>query len=202
MTSLLYFKIARNDKHKIQNAKLPKTTISNRVIFHAPTDFLQISACHRLMSLSSSFSSFKSKVNSQYITLPCLYNTKPTHFYSNIRIVSTIMPTLRLVYLTEHLTSASMISWLSKQKYGHSDVPQRGENASIGKWCKDTRASYKKIQNNQNRSQKWNYLMNRFNTWTMRVSSGIYGLCQRMVQLIVQFDCDVPHTGENASLQL
>jgi hypothetical protein len=36
----------------------------------------------------------------------------------------------------------------------------------------------------------------------MRVSSGIYGLCQRMVQLIVQFDCDVPHTGENASLQL
>jgi hypothetical protein len=53
------------------------------------------------MSLSSSFSSFKSKVNSQYITLPCLYNTKPTHFYSNIRIVSTIMPTLRLVYLTE-----------------------------------------------------------------------------------------------------
>jgi hypothetical protein len=41
-----------------------------------------------------------------------------------------------------------------KAKYGHCDVPQRGENASIGKWCKNTRASYKKIQNNQNRSQK------------------------------------------------
>ena len=41
-----------------------------------------------------------------------------------------------------------------KAKYGHCDVPQRGENASIGKWCKNTRASYKKIQNNQNRGQK------------------------------------------------
>ena len=39
-------------------------------------------------------------IQCQYTNTPPFYNTKPTHFYSNIRIVST-MPTLRLVYLTD-----------------------------------------------------------------------------------------------------
>jgi hypothetical protein len=39
-------------------------------------------------------------IQCQYTNTPPFYNTKPTHFYSNIRI-GTTMPTLRLVYLTE-----------------------------------------------------------------------------------------------------
>jgi hypothetical protein len=41
-----------------------------------------------------------------------------------------------------------------KAKYGHCDVPQRGENASFGKWCNLLRVSYKKIQNNQTPNMK------------------------------------------------
>jgi hypothetical protein len=38
-----------------------------------------------------------------------------------------------------------------KTKYGHCDVPcsRTGENASLGQWCSEMRASYKKIKNNQ-----------------------------------------------------
>ena len=36
-----------------------------------------------------------------------------------------------------------------KAKYGHCDVFQTGENASLGRWCSELRSSYKKIQNNQ-----------------------------------------------------
>jgi hypothetical protein len=35
-----------------------------------------------------------------------------------------------------------------KAKYGHCNVSQIGENASLGKWCGKQRGSYKKIQNN------------------------------------------------------
>jgi hypothetical protein len=35
-----------------------------------------------------------------------------------------------------------------KAKYGHCDVSQPGENASLGRWCNGLRVSYKKIQNN------------------------------------------------------
>jgi hypothetical protein len=36
-----------------------------------------------------------------------------------------------------------------KATYGHCDVFQTGENASLGRWCSELRSSYKKIQNNQ-----------------------------------------------------
>jgi hypothetical protein len=36
-----------------------------------------------------------------------------------------------------------------KAKYGHCDVSTRGEDASLGRWCKNVRASYKKMQHNQ-----------------------------------------------------
>jgi hypothetical protein len=36
-----------------------------------------------------------------------------------------------------------------KAKYGHCDVSQVGEDASLGMWCSVLRVSYKKIQNNQ-----------------------------------------------------
>ena len=34
-----------------------------------------------------------------------------------------------------------------KAKYGHCDVSQRGENASLGQWCSKLRSSYKKMEN-------------------------------------------------------
>ena len=37
-----------------------------------------------------------------------------------------------------------------KANYGHSNVSQYGENASLGKWCCKVRGSYKKIQNKKN----------------------------------------------------
>jgi hypothetical protein len=36
-----------------------------------------------------------------------------------------------------------------KAKYGHCDVSERGEDASLGRWCTKLRGSYKKMQNNQ-----------------------------------------------------
>ena len=36
-----------------------------------------------------------------------------------------------------------------KAKYGHCDVSQLSENASLGTWCSELKRSYKKIQNNQ-----------------------------------------------------
>ena len=41
-----------------------------------------------------------------------------------------------------------------KAKYDHCDVPQTGENASLGKWSKELRVSYKKIKNNQKPKMK------------------------------------------------
>jgi hypothetical protein len=41
-----------------------------------------------------------------------------------------------------------------KAKCGHCDVSQRDEDASLGKWCKDVRISYKKMQHNQKPTKK------------------------------------------------
>ena len=41
-----------------------------------------------------------------------------------------------------------------KAKYGHCDVSQRGEDASLGQWCSELRVSYKKMQNNQKPANK------------------------------------------------
>ena len=35
-----------------------------------------------------------------------------------------------------------------KVKYGHCNVSQHGEDASLGKWCSIVKWSYKKMQNN------------------------------------------------------
>ena len=42
-----------------------------------------------------------------------------------------------------------MISCLTKAKYGHCNISQYGEDASLGQWCNIVRGSYKKMQNNQ-----------------------------------------------------
>ena len=36
-----------------------------------------------------------------------------------------------------------------KKKYGHCNVSQRGEDASLGQWCSGLRGLYKKMQHNQ-----------------------------------------------------
>ncbi len=41
-----------------------------------------------------------------------------------------------------------------KAKYGHCDVSQRGEDASLGRWCTKLRGSYKKMQLNQKPEMK------------------------------------------------
>ena len=41
-----------------------------------------------------------------------------------------------------------------KAKYGHCDVSQLGEDASLGRWCRYMRGSYKKMQNNQKPQMK------------------------------------------------
>jgi hypothetical protein len=41
-----------------------------------------------------------------------------------------------------------------KAMYSHCDVSKTGKNASLGQWCSEMRASYKKIQNNQKPKMK------------------------------------------------
>ena len=41
-----------------------------------------------------------------------------------------------------------------KAKYGHCDVSQLGEDASLGRWSRYMRGSYKKMQNNQKPQMK------------------------------------------------
>jgi hypothetical protein len=36
-----------------------------------------------------------------------------------------------------------------KAKYGHCDVLRTGDNASLGSWCSEMRASHRKLQHNQ-----------------------------------------------------
>ena len=84
-----------------------------------------------------------------------------------------------------HLMIASIISWLSKQSKVSAIVflvlaRMRRLGRGVMNW--EVRSRKSKTM----RCQEWNYLMNRFNAWTMRVSSGLYGLCQRMVRGKVQ----------------
>jgi hypothetical protein len=41
-----------------------------------------------------------------------------------------------------------------REKYGHCDASQIGENASLGRWCNELRVSYNKIQKNQKPNMK------------------------------------------------
>jgi hypothetical protein len=99
-----------------------------------------------------------------------------------------------------------------KAKYGHCHVPQNGENASLGRWCRSLRYSYKKMQNNQKTDTKLSDgQIQRLNdvgfTWRSlrgapRTSIQIFD--ERLNDLMAfeakDGHCDVPCTGENASL--
>ena len=67
-----------------------------------------------------------------------------------------------------------------KAKYGHCDVPLTGENASLGSWCSQLRVLYKKSQKENKPKKKLSD--EQIQHERMQVSSGLYRLCQRMVQ--------------------
>jgi hypothetical protein len=99
-----------------------------------------------------------------------------------------------------------------KANYGHSNVSQYGENASLGKWCCKVRGSYKKIQNNQKpQIPLSDEQIQRLNDVGFKLCS----LRKREITSIKTFDerftdltnfktkyghCDVSCTGENSSL--
>jgi hypothetical protein len=93
-----------------------------------------------------------------------------------------------------------------KSKYGHCNVSTLGEDASLGKWCSNLRASYKKIQNNQKPNIKLSDgQIQRLNgagfKWSLRkVWSGDERFNDLMSFKAKYGHCDVPCTGENASL--
>jgi hypothetical protein len=93
-----------------------------------------------------------------------------------------------------------------KAKCGHCDVPCTGDNASLGHWCSEKRASYKKIQNNQKPNIKLSDgQIQRLNgagfKWSLRkVWSGDERFNDLMAFKAKYGHCDVPCTGENASL--
>ena len=93
-----------------------------------------------------------------------------------------------------------------KAKYGHCNVSTLGEDASLGKWCSNLRASYKKIQNNQKPNIKLSDgQIQRLNgagfKWSLRkVWSGDERFNDLMSFKAKYGHCDVPCTGENASL--
>jgi hypothetical protein len=91
-----------------------------------------------------------------------------------------------------------------KAKNGHCDVPLTGDNASLGKWCSERRSSYKKIQNNQKPHMKLSdEQIQRLNDAGFKWS--LQGTFDERFNDLMAFKathghCDVPFTGENASL--
>jgi ribosomal protein S16 len=92
-----------------------------------------------------------------------------------------------------------------KAKYGHCDV-SRGENASLGRWCSQLRASYKKIQNKQKPKIKLSdEQIQRLNDagfkWSHKVRSGFDEHFSDLMVFKAKYShCNVSRTGENASL--
>jgi hypothetical protein len=94
-----------------------------------------------------------------------------------------------------------------KAKYGHCNVSQRGENASLGTWCSQLRASYKKIQVNQKPKTKLSdgqiqRLSDAGFKWSIRKANS--GFDERFIDLM-SFKAKYGHynvsiRGENASL--
>ena len=94
-----------------------------------------------------------------------------------------------------------------KAKYGHCNVSQRGENASLGTWCSQLRASYKKIQANQKPKTKLSdgqiqRLSDAGFKWSIRKANS--GFDERFIDLM-SFKAKYGHynvsiRGENASL--
>jgi len=89
-----------------------------------------------------------------------------------------------------------------KAKYDHCDVPQTGENASLGKWSKELRVSYKKIKNNQKPKMK----LSDEKTQRLNDAGFKWSLFDKRFNDLMSFKakyghCDVSRrTGENASL--
>ena len=99
-----------------------------------------------------------------------------------------------------------------KAKYGHCNVSQYGEDASLGKWCSTGRGSYKKMQNNLTPK------MNLSDEQIQRLSDAGFKLCllqrRELTSLIIfgeRFNdlmafkakyghCKVSQYGEEASL--
>jgi hypothetical protein len=92
-----------------------------------------------------------------------------------------------------------------KAKYGHCHVPRTGENASLGQWCSELRSSYKKIQNNQKpRIKLSDEQIQRLNDAGFKWSRQTLVFDKHFNDLMAfksnYGHCDVPFTGENASL--
>ena len=92
-----------------------------------------------------------------------------------------------------------------KAKYGHCDVSQRGEDAPLGQWCCKLRLSYKKIQNNQKPPIKLsNEQIQRLSDADFKWSLSGRNVDERFKDLMAfktkYGHCNVPPTGENASL--
>jgi hypothetical protein len=91
-----------------------------------------------------------------------------------------------------------------KAKYGHCDVPQQGEDASLSRWCSQLRVKYKKIQNNQKPVKKLSVeQIQRLNDAGFKWSLGKFD--KHLTDLIAykakHGHCHVPRNGENASLE-
>jgi hypothetical protein len=94
-----------------------------------------------------------------------------------------------------------------KAKYGHCNVSQYDENASLGKWCSKVRGSYKKMQNNQKPTNKLSdQQIQRLNDagFKWRSLKGEKTFDERLNDLMCfktkYGHCDVSQNGENASL--
>jgi hypothetical protein len=93
-----------------------------------------------------------------------------------------------------------------KAKYGHCDVPQHGEFPSLGKWCRDLRGSYKKIQNNQKpRAKLSDGQIQRLNNagfkWSLKVGSSFDERFNHLMSFKAKYGhCDASKHGEDASI--
>jgi hypothetical protein len=96
-----------------------------------------------------------------------------------------------------------------KAKYGHCDVSQFGENATLGQWSSNLRVSYKKIHNNQKPNTKLSdEQIQRLNDagfkWALRKVGQGLGFDERFIDLMSfkakYGHCNVSHTGEDVSL--
>jgi hypothetical protein len=93
-----------------------------------------------------------------------------------------------------------------KAKYSHCYVPQRGENASLGRWRSEMRSSYKKIQNNQKPKMKLSDgQIQRLDDAGFKWPRPLQGKFDKHFNDLMSFKakyghCDVPQTGENVSL--
>jgi hypothetical protein len=95
-----------------------------------------------------------------------------------------------------------------KAKYGHCDVSQRGEDASLGKWCSKLRSSYKKMENNQKPKMKLSdeqiqCLNDAGFNWSLvrKVGSAFDDRFNDLMTFKAKYGhCDVYTRGEDASL--